>query len=64
MTLCSVQEQICWIQSHDHLSKTQTLLCKKEIAFYCTEIKPYYSAELCNMKDAARLLGLAICSTV
>ena len=55
MTHFSVQEQTCWIQSHDYLSTTQTLLCTKEIAFYCTEVKLYYSAELYSMKDAAKL---------
>jgi len=64
MTHFSVQEQTYWIQFHDHLSTTQTLLCTKEIAFYCTEVKPYYSAELCSVRDAARLLFLATCSTV
>jgi len=55
MTHFSVQEQTCWIQSHDHLSTTPKLLFKKETAFYCTEVKLYYSAELYSMKDAARL---------
>jgi hypothetical protein len=57
MTHLSQQEQSFWIQSHDHLSMTQALLRTKEIAFYRSAVKLYYSAEWYSMKDAGLLFG-------